>query len=369
MIKDGNVKWTANLHSHECPLHDKGPSAERLLEATLVLFDECEAQLTEITASITMLVSSKNPDVDEPASSGVPLTPEPAVKKEPADAASMADLASKRTERLIELRDQEGIFQDKWKELRSTSRRQREFVDRYKRHLKQYEICRPLMKQLEGMLKPGECVMYRDFVNQYMCGGSKLSNLVLVVIWRCKDGAPTMVVKFNNFCDDPASRGCDAFYVADVFHLYVGSQDNACQFFKREGITNVFLSGDHGPHFTSIKTIYNESLFFERYGIVLVCFFLCSYHAFNRCDAAGVESVRIVLTHMRGRGAIAAAIGYASAMNQSNYHNSFGVELPSICRNVTENPVFPELVENDKLDLRSKCEIRYSWLDEDKNVV
>ena len=55
----------------------------------------------------------------------------------------------------------------------------------------------------------------------------------------------------------------------------------------------LYVSGDHGPHFHSAKTMYNESSFFAKYGKKMVNMFLCSYHAYNRCDSAGVESKRI----------------------------------------------------------------------------
>jgi hypothetical protein len=77
------------------------------------------------------------------------------------------------------------------------------------------------MKDLEKRLKPGECILYRDFVNQYNSDGKKVNNLVLVVMWRDKVGDPLNVKKLSNLCSDAESRSCDAYYVADVmaFHL------------------------------------------------------------------------------------------------------------------------------------------------------
>ena len=92
-------------------------------------------------------------------------------------------------------------------------------------------------------------------------------------------------MKFNNFCDDETTRSADAYYVADVYEYFFNDKlpkGHYCPFFKAQNIKRIYLSGDHGVHFSSAATIYNESLFESRYGIELRIYSLCSYHAYNR---------------------------------------------------------------------------------------
>ena len=136
--------------------------------------------------------------------------------------------------------------------------------------------------QIEENLIAGDCVMYRDFVAAYNCEGRKIQNFVFVVLYRTVPNGPLLTYKFNNICDNKETQSADPAYFADVFCDFF--KRNLCDFFKRHNITRVYLSGDHG--FSSIQTLYNESLFKEKYGIEFkekygietVLFFLCSYH-------------------------------------------------------------------------------------------
>jgi hypothetical protein len=336
IISGAGIKWSTNIHPHECPLHDTGPQLKGLIAAAEQIEAANDAKLATAKEAIYEYLSTKD---------------------------GTDSLASD----LVNLRSVESKCLDNISHAKTELRKYRDLHTRYERHLQQYEVCRPLLTLLESKVGPGEAIMYRDFVNQYMGSGAKLANLVLVVLWRTRKGMPCKVVKFNNFCDDPLSRACDPYFVADVMQLYFGSQEHACVFFRREQISVVFLAGDHGSHFSAIKTVYNESCFFSRYGIILICLFLCSYHAFNRCDAAGEESVRLMLRRINARGEHNTSGGYSAMLNNSHSQNSFGVELPEICRNCEDDPVFPvPLVKNENLDLRGKCQIRFSWFDDGK---
>ena len=341
LLTKAGIKFSSNIHPHECPLHDKGAEYAGLLAVSFTLLRKQTVEKDRVQ-HIVLLYKDK-PFRDE-------------------------ERVAWQTE-LARLKELEKHAMEQYASALHETRKYTDLKAKYMLHLKQFEACRPILQELEKMIKPGECILYRDFVNQYMGSGGKLANLVLVVIWRNKENVPFKTIKFNNFCDDDLSRACDAYYVADVFDLYFGSKEKCCRFFKTQNITVVFLSGDHGPHFSAIMTVFNESLFFSKYKIILICLFLCSYHAFNRCDAAGVESVRLVMKEIKGRREINEAVSFSSLVNYSLYHNSYAVDFPSIRRNAVENPVFAvKLVKNDKLDLRSKCEIRYAWYNENGEV-
>ena len=186
-----------------------------------------------------------------------------------------------------------------------------------------------------------------------------MANLVIVVLWRENVGDPLKVFKFNNFCSDKQSNKLDAFYVRDVFDYYFGSDRNNPQFFKQ--FKTVYLSGDHGTHFSDIRTIFNETQFYHKYGVKLHNFFLCSYHAYNRCDGAGVESKRLALAATKERRGPADAEEYAELINESSHQNSYAFKFDQIDRNAELFQV--DLVKGEKLHLRDRCEIKFAFED------
>ena len=90
-------------------------------------------------------------------------------------------------------------------------------VRKYELHMRQFETARSEVKKIEKNLEVGECLIYRDFVNQYTPDG-KMVNLVLVVMWRTSPGAELNVLKINHFCSDHQTNGATSFFVADVMH-------------------------------------------------------------------------------------------------------------------------------------------------------
>ena len=322
-IKEERIKWTVNVHPHECPLHDQGPGWE--LKLTKAVHEEAAAldRLEEIRAKMTGY------EGDE-------------------DAQRLGeDLAA----------------EDHAKKLKAA----RELVDdvsRYHRHLKQYEAARMVSKTIEGDLKPGQCMVYRDFVNMYTHEGKKMTNLVLVVVYRTEDGGPLHVFKFNNLCTDKNTSSSDAYFVADVFDYYFGKGPGHSTFFK--DFSEIFIVGDHGSHFSSQQTVYNESCMWRKYGKTIHIYSLCSYHAYNRCDGAGVEMKRVGGALARAREGASNAREHAFAFNRSLYHNSLAVAYDSINRNasVFENCLEKKEEDEDTLDLRGKCEMHFSYSDE-----
>jgi hypothetical protein len=184
-----------------------------------------------------------------------------------------------------------------YQKLLAKARKLKSDVTRYERHLEQYAKCRATVKGLEESLVFGDrrCVLYRDFVNMYNDRGTKIKNLVLVKITRAEDGS-LLVVKLHGFCSDK-QVGCDAYYVADVmdFHMKSVAEGGSGQF---DDVDEIFQSGDHGPHFACNETVYNESCFFNKYGKTLHDLFLCSYHAYNRCDGDYSNIPLITLNHL-----------------------------------------------------------------------
>jgi hypothetical protein len=323
ILKKYKIHWTSNIKKVECPIHDEGPllSLER-------------AKLVTKQSDVVGKLSVTRKALQEDKLSEI--------------------LKASEAQLQLELRGLEALL-----------RKLRDKEVLYSNHLKQYEACRRTIKKVEAGLGPGEAVMYRDFVAAYNCEGTKLQNLVLVVLWRETIGAPLHVWKFSNLCDDPNSRSADAYYVADVFEFYFDIQQNclqhSCPFFRQLGIKKIYVSGDHGPHFSSIATMYNESTMKEKYDLEVVIFFLCSYHCFNRCDQAGVEPKKLAKEHGKGRESVRSSAEVASVLNASRYHNSHATDFPRINRNEDR---FPTLAKDDSLNLRKMCQVQYSFLDQ-----
>ena len=327
ILRDAGIRWSTNVNPTECPIHDKGPGWK-------LAADKATKDLADAQAAL---------------------------------AASDEALASLKEHEEQQRQDQEATSKHlriKIRELMATGRELHKNVESYLRHLEQYKTCRKVIKEIEAGLKPNEAVMYRDFVAQYNCDGCKIANLVFVVIFRQtvdSDRGTTrhQVFKINHFCHHPDERSADRFYVAAVMKL----QLQAGGFMKTHGIDRLYISGDHGPHFAAIATFFDESTMFDRFQVDVHVFFLCSYHAYNRCDGAGVESKKLANVQKRLRKGLRTARDYAEALNASNYDNSVGHSLPQIDRS---DIVFPTtLVEkmakpgcDESAYLRGLCEFR-----------
>ena len=329
IIKDAEICWTSNANPTECPLHDKGPAWQE---------QEKDAS-KQCAASLTRTQDAKR-------------------------ALGQAATAEDTHDRLKSDCKKETAT---WWECVQRLRKLRADLARYARHLLQYAQCRPIIQKIESGLQPGQAVVYRDFVAQYNCDGEKVANLVLVVIWiAVVNGVSSkQVFKLNHFCSAKKERSQDAYFVAAVFDFHFGKGGKHSAFFKNQKITKIFLSGDHGSHFSSIQTIYNESCFFEKYGLEVHLFFLCSYHAFNRCDAAGCEGKTLNKQMAGDRKGLRTGSEFSSALNDSNYSNSYGWDMEDGIERRNEI-VFPvPLVSDATLDLRRKCEVRFYWEDEE----
>jgi hypothetical protein len=185
-------------------------------------------------------------------------------------------------------REQSEKHEKKKTELTKEIARLTQKTNRYKLHLQQFEKCRDYVNGIIDQLKADECLIYRDFVNLHNVRGKKINNLVFVLIER--HNGVIMRSKISNFCSDPESQSCDRDFVADVFEFHLAPKgEHGSGLFER--FTKIYVSGDHGPHFASIDTIYNESRMKRRFDKDFHIVSLCSYHCYNACDAAGAADL------------------------------------------------------------------------------
>ena len=122
---------------------------------------------------------------------------------------------------------------------------------------------------METNLKPNDVLLFRDFVNQYNEQGSKISNLVFVIIRASPDGVGLVIDYVDNF----AKAKCDSHFHAVALDYLLQRDD----IFKNG--THLIISGDHGPHFWCWDTLMYQSTVFKKYGVSIEVCGLCSYHA------------------------------------------------------------------------------------------
>ena len=229
ILKRRKIKFTTKIHAHPCPLHQKGPGYVARLEA--------------VRSQLAALPEEKLTDLE---------------------AENKSALLSKLT-----------TYEKKVRE--------------WELHKEQFEHQRQYVQNVESTLLPRQCMLFRDFVNQHNGEGGKVIDLVLTVVWRDEEGHK-QVLKLHHFCTDK-TKGTDAGFYKDVMDFQLSPKDE-----QHNGIFDnfekIYLSGDHGPHFACNETLLWDSRVKEVYGKVVEPIFLCSYHAYNRCDGAGMETKR-----------------------------------------------------------------------------
>ena len=102
-----------------------------------------------------------------------------------------------------------------------------------------------------------------------------------------------------------------------------------------DALTKVYMVGDHGIHFSDIRTIFNESCMFSKYGKVVHVVSVCSYHAFNRCDAAGVHSKKLAFKEGKAGKPLTNAAEYTAAVNGDNRPDTVAFTFTEINRSVS----------------------------------
>jgi hypothetical protein len=154
LVKDRGIRWTKKNKPYNCPIHLNGP----LLEPKKT---KCVAAIDVIDEALAALARIKGLNSQQ--------------RKE-------------RTRLMTSRRAQK-------KKLRKLDQE----IDKYDEHLKQYEVCRKALDDLAVNLKPGQCIIYRDFVNQYTSDGKKMGNLQLVLLYRLIPGTNLLQLKVYNF--------------------------------------------------------------------------------------------------------------------------------------------------------------------------
>ena len=207
-------------------------------------------------------------------------------------------------------------------------------------------------------LKPGQVIVIRDFVNHYDHSGGQVKCLIFVLLFKLPHGGPLEVIKLRNYCDDKRSASTDAYFVADCvkFHLSPKSPHNPGWF---DDFKEIIWVGDHGPHFSSSQTWYDESNAWHIYGKEVTDLFLPNYHAFSRADGAGAEDVMSSRRDFKKGIRRIGAKDYTEMTNASKDIRSFAYAFEEINRGKSVFP--PEKEMNPPPYIKKICEVMYNY--------
>ena len=235
----------------------------------------------------------------------------------------------------------------------------RKSLRNYRVHLDQLETARSEAKAVEDNLKPGECMIIRDFVNHHDHSGSHVKCLHWVLMWRDTVDGPIKRLKLRHYCSDPKSMMTDSYYQADITDFHLNEQNPHCPKLLVK-FTTIYFVGDHGPHFASHDTMHNESTLSRRYNKTIKIMFLASYHAYSRADASGSEDSTALRRDMRMGLPRFGAAAMAEMTNSSHDGSSWAYTFPAINRNLDVFPPSKHFAAKDRAKwIKKWCEIRY----------
>ena len=230
----------------------------------------------------------------------------------------------------------------------------------YRIHLTQLETCRAQVKKAEENLIPGVAMVIRDFVNHHDHGGKHVKCLHWVLMWRDKEGGPIIRLKLRHYCSDPKSMSTDSYFQADVADFHLDGLNAHCPGLFRKFHTIIFV-GDHGPHFASHDTMYNESTLLRRFGKHIIIMFLTSYHAYSRADASGAEDSTALRRDLRCGMARFGSAAMTEMTNSSHDRSSWAYDFPAINRNKGVFPADKDFKHKSRAKwIKKWCEVKFT---------
>ena len=209
-------------------------------------------------------------------------------------------------------------------------------------------------------------------MNNYNARGKKILNLVLVLLYVEVEGQdPPCVSVVHNLSDHEIDKNnkTDRFYAMDVLHFHL-AQENGSKLFNR--FHTIWISGDHGSHFSARETIYFEAMVWERYGKTLREVNLASYHCYNRCDGSGAAVVALAKDQAKEGADLVGARQYVDCIRNFGAENTWAFLFDKINRSPwlvqgylaktktkSKKSKSPYVEEDDEEYLRRQCDIRF----------
>jgi hypothetical protein len=191
-----------------------------------------------------------------------------------------------------------------------------------------------------------------------------------------KENGVLVQKNYHSFTGESPPSSDGYFYVDALEHLLKYTEE-------LDGLNKLYIVGDHGPHFCSKEAFYFESNIYNNsvkwraqrnvsFGLEVHCHFLCSYHAYNRCDGVGA-----VIKRAAARSALPGGVAgwprtaeqYVSMINTNKVSvqgkgvgTHIGVYFASINRLESQWPKFKGgRNSNNSKNLREICEVKYTY--------
>ena len=248
-------------------------------------------------------------------------------------------------------------------ELAQRAQKLRKSLRIYRVHLTQLATARAEAQKAEDELPVGSCMVIRDFVNHHDHSGKHVKCLHWVLMWRDKEGDPLHRLKLRHYCSDKNSMSTDSYYQADVTAFHLDESSQHCPMLFKDFNIIIFV-GDHGPHFASHDTMYNESTLSRRYGKEIKIMFLASYHAYSRADGSGAEDSSALRRDLRAGMPRFGATAMKNMTNDSNDRASWAYEFPAINRNLNVFPPNKHFTAKNRAKwIKKWCEVQYNHPD------
>jgi hypothetical protein len=230
----------------------------------------------------------------------------------------------------------------------------------YRTHVLQLETCRKEAKAIETNLTKGECALIRDFVNHHDHAGKHVKCLHWVIAWRDEDDGEIKRLKLRHYCSHVPTMSTDSYFQADVVDFHFNEDNPHCPLLFKEFHTLYFI-GDHGPHFASHATLYNETTFKRKYGKTLRIVFLTSYHAYSRADGSGSEDSTALRRDLRQGLGRFGSTDMTQMTNMSHDNCSWAYDFPAINRGVDIFPAKKLFGAADHAKwIRKWCEVKFT---------
>ena len=224
-------------------------------------------------------------------------------------------------------------------------------IERGRIHIEQFKHQRTYInREIRDKLQPNQVLVYQDYVSCYDSTGKKCKNLVLTLITKRSNSEAIDIRYIDNFYYGKS----DANTTIQIWHQILKHTHHF------DNYNDIFLSGDTGSGFRSVKLCWFYTTWVGKYGKMPHIHHLCPRHAYSLCDSHGqhvVQQEQIA----RAEGAILiAGADYADLVSKSKLQRTtaFSWKLEEL-----SDPVqLPVSVLRSKLPGISKCcEQRYYY--------
>lgn len=202
-------------------------------------------------------------------------------------------------------------------------------LEALRNHVDKYEVQRKELQLLEKNLlskDPGVVLVYEDFGSRYQADGTKMSNLILTLVYYNKKKNKLVIKYHDTFSrgslpptkiNDPKIRGKQDKYLYRQVWLHKLDEGVFDRFHT------IIKSGDNGGSLKNYETVWFAGMIWEKKHIRVMWHTLCPHHAFNRCDPHGGRTNQVMISaERRTKNPLRTAHAHAIALDEAKCKNT-----------------------------------------------